>query len=241
VKRCFTCEEVGNSVKLSSRLRETEDGFSGSVCVCDRGFPDGSSRIAVLCVYLIQDQEQEDNMGFFDNIGKGISDFSQATIQKGKDTVNVTKFNRMITDENKTITKLMEKLGQRYYALYGEAPEESMRELVEGIRECEARIREYEENIKELQGITKCPACGADVPNGAAFCPECGTRSAAAPEQPPVEEKVFCTNCGAQIAPGFKFCASCGARVETPFTEPEQPAADFDAAPDQPQDPNGGF
>ena len=114
-------------------------------------------------------------MGFFDNIRKGISDFSQATIQKGKDTVNVTKFNRMITDENKTITKLMEKLGQRYYALYGEAPEESMRELVEGIRECEARIREYEENIKELQGITKCPACGADVPNGAAFCPECGT------------------------------------------------------------------
>lgn len=170
-------------------------------------------------------------MGFFDNIGKGISDFSQATIQKGKDTVNVSKFNRMISDENKTVTKLMEKLGQRYYALYGEAPEESMRELVDSIKECEARIREYEENIKELQGITKCPVCGTDVPNGAVFCPECGTRSAAAPEEPPAEEKVFCTNCGAQIAPGFKFCASCGARVEIPFAEPEQPVP---AASDSP-------
>ena len=44
-----------------------------------------------------------------------------------------------------------------------------------------------------------CTNCGATLEDDAVFCPECGTRSAAAPEQPPVEEKVFCTNCGGKL------------------------------------------
>ena len=48
-----------------------------------------------------------------------------------------------------------------------------------------------------------CTACGAAIPAGSKFCPECGAKQAAAG---------FCTACGAQIAPGAKFCPECGAK-----------------------------
>jgi membrane protease subunit (stomatin/prohibitin family) len=49
-----------------------------------------------------------------------------------------------------------------------------------------------------------CPKCGAQVAEGAKFCPECGT--SLAPKA--------CSNCGATLAPGAKFCPECGTKQE---------------------------
>ena len=49
----------------------------------------------------------------------------------------------------------------------------------------------------------KCSACGAAIPAGSKFCPECGAKQAVS---------AFCTNCGKEIAPGAKFCPECGAK-----------------------------
>ena len=48
-----------------------------------------------------------------------------------------------------------------------------------------------------------CPECGAAVPAGAKFCPECGKKVGS-----PV-----CAKCGAELAAGAKFCPECGERV----------------------------
>ena len=48
-----------------------------------------------------------------------------------------------------------------------------------------------------------CSACGAQIPAGSKFCPECGSKQAAGG---------FCTSCGAAITPGAKFCPECGAK-----------------------------
>ena len=40
-------------------------------------------------------------MGFFENIGKTLSDAGQATLQKGKEMADTAKFNGMIADEEK--------------------------------------------------------------------------------------------------------------------------------------------
>ena len=48
-----------------------------------------------------------------------------------------------------------------------------------------------------------CSACGAKIPQGSKFCPECGVKQAAGG---------FCTSCGAAITPGAKFCPECGAK-----------------------------
>lgn len=48
-----------------------------------------------------------------------------------------------------------------------------------------------------------CSACGAAVPAGSKFCPECGTKQNA---------DAFCTSCGKEIPAGTKFCPECGAK-----------------------------
>ena len=48
-----------------------------------------------------------------------------------------------------------------------------------------------------------CTACGARIPAGAKFCPECGAKQNASS---------FCTECGKEIPAGTKFCPECGAK-----------------------------
>ncbi len=50
---------------------------------------------------------------------------------------------------------------------------------------------------------TVCGACGASVPAGSKFCPECGAKQ---------NSGSFCTNCGKEIPAGTKFCPECGAK-----------------------------
>ena len=48
-----------------------------------------------------------------------------------------------------------------------------------------------------------CAACGAQIPAGSKFCPECGAKQ---------NSGAFCTNCGKEIPAGSKFCPECGAK-----------------------------
>ena len=48
-----------------------------------------------------------------------------------------------------------------------------------------------------------CTACGAAIPAGSKFCPECGAKQNAGG---------FCTSCGTAIPAGTKFCPECGAK-----------------------------
>ena len=53
--------------------------------------------------------------------------------------------------------------------------------------------------------FSKCTGCGAQIPAGSRFCPECGTKQNAG---------VFCTNCGKEIPAGTKFCPECGSKQQ---------------------------
>ena len=48
-----------------------------------------------------------------------------------------------------------------------------------------------------------CINCGAQIPAGSKFCPECGAKQTTA---------AFCTSCGKEIPAGTKFCPECGAK-----------------------------
>jgi len=52
----------------------------------------------------------------------------------------------------------------------------------------------------------KCGKCGADVPTGTKFCPQCGEKMGS-------NGVSTCVNCGAVLMPGAKFCPECGTKV----------------------------
>ena len=45
-------------------------------------------------------------MGFFDEVGKTLSDASQGALKKGKDLAGIAKYSSMITEEEKKIDEL---------------------------------------------------------------------------------------------------------------------------------------
>ena len=55
-----------------------------------------------------------------------------------------------------------------------------------------------------------CVDCAADLPDGAKFCGECGSKQ-------PAEVKIEkCTGCQAELPPNAKFCGECGAKTDAP-------------------------
>ncbi len=59
-----------------------------------------------------------------------------------------------------------------------------------------------------------CTNCGTPLPEGAGFCPKCGTKV----------EALCCPSCGKELDFGVDFCIYCGQRLkeESPVPEPEQ-------------------
>lgn len=59
-----------------------------------------------------------------------------------------------------------------------------------------------------------CTKCNNPIPDGAKFCPSCGTSYMAAPDltapSAPENEKKICQKCGKELMLGARFCSSCG-------------------------------
>lgn len=157
-------------------------------------------------------------MGFFDNIGKTLSNAGQTIAQKSKDVVDTAKLNSAISDEQKKITTAYEKIGKLYVERHADYPEPDFVEYIDEIKASENAIAECQQKLKDLKGVTVCPACGAEVTNESMFCPNCGNRIRT--EQPKPQGSV-CPNCGAPLTPGSKFCTSCGVAVEVEAAKPQ--------------------
>ena len=61
--------------------------------------------------------------------------------------------------------------------------------------------------LNAQQGAAKCAKCGADLPQNAKFCLECGEKVA-----PPAAATVICPECGHKF---ITACPKCGATVSS--------------------------
>ena len=90
-------------------------------------------------------------MGFFDELGKKISEASQDVMQKGKEMADTAKFNSMIHDEEKKITAVYSKIGKKYFEDFQNAPTEGFKDFVDEIHAAQAKIAEIQEKLKALK------------------------------------------------------------------------------------------
>ena len=158
-------------------------------------------------------------MGFLDKLGETFSNTSKEVAKKTKDFTDIAKLNSKVTTEEDCIQKAYLKIGQLFY----EANKDSLEidgiyaEYFGIIKASQENITELKREINKIKGVTLCKECGAEVANGSAFCPKCGTKvekeiiqEPAACEEP---EIVLCKECGAELEEGAVFCTKCGTSV----------------------------
>lgn len=94
-------------------------------------------------------------MGFFDDLGKKLSDASQDVMQKGKEMADTAKFNAQIHDEEKKITAVYSKIGKKYFEVFENAPSEDFKAFIEEIHAAQAKIAEIQEKLNALKNEGK--------------------------------------------------------------------------------------
>ncbi len=177
-------------------------------------------------------------MAFFEQLGKKISDAGQGISQSTKNMAEISRLNSAIAEDKKHIAGYTAAIGESYYKRHRDDPMNEEPERINNINKLYAEIARYEDRIKELRGIGKCPNCGADVPNGAAFCNACGAR-----QQPPrpvqtTVSGIECPNCHSMIAEGNKFCTNCGAPApQKPAQGPAESVSEAPEAEKAPEEP----
>lgn len=90
-------------------------------------------------------------MGFFDELGKKISDASQDMMQKGKDFADTTKLNSQIHDEERKISAVYTKIGKKYFEEFHQAAGAGYQDFVDEIHASQAKISEYQDKLNALK------------------------------------------------------------------------------------------
>ena len=153
-------------------------------------------------------------MAFFDNISKKVTEAGQTTIQKAKELSDITKYNSMISEEEKIINNTYYQIGKLYVSMYSNEASGEFAGMIASIAEAEGKISEYRKQVQEIKGIRRCEKCGAEVPKEALFCNSCGTA------MPKVEvagngDYIKCEGCGSMVKKGMRFCTTCGRTMES--------------------------
>ena len=94
-------------------------------------------------------------MGFFDDLGKKISDASQDVMHKGKEMADTTKFNSQIHDEEKKIAAVYSKIGKKYFEVFENAPTEEFKAFIDEIHTAQAKIAEIQRKLNALKNEGK--------------------------------------------------------------------------------------
>lgn len=152
-------------------------------------------------------------MAFFDKLSRTVTEASQKTIAKTKELADTSRLNTMISEQEKIITNQYFQIGKLYVSIHKDNFEDDFAGMIAAIADAEAKIRDYKKQIQDIKGVQRCEKCGAEVPNGAAFCSSCGAT------MPKIQasdssDYVKCENCGTDVKKGMRFCTSCGKPME---------------------------
>lgn len=149
-------------------------------------------------------------MGFFDDLGKKVTDAGQKTVQKTKEMSEVARINSLISQNENRINTIYYQIGKLYVNIHEFDYEEEFGGMISQVIELEQQISEFRKQIQEIKGIQFCEKCGAEVARGVAYCSSCGAVMPRPEKQEYYEDCVKCVRCGSWVKKGMRFCTSCG-------------------------------
>lgn len=132
-------------------------------------------------------------MAFLDELGKTltktsqkISQTGQTVAKKAKDMAEVSNLKLQVKEEERQLRGIYEEIGEKYCDLYGECPEEVLKEEIQRVTEAKVKIQALKENIAKFDNGRVCQNCSAKLPEKGQFCPACGMKY---PEPEPGNEE----------------------------------------------------
>ena len=178
-------------------------------------------------------------MGFMDSV----STFTKGVGAKAKGNYDVVALNTQVSACKKEIAALYAKLGETYYNVHRNDPDEVVKSIVDEIIDRENKIAAINDQIVQTKEATaavqltnspvaagpantlgrKCVNCGAALADDALFCAECGTKNEIVVA--PVSSGRTCSECGAPLEDDAIFCSKCGAKNEIVSEVTEEAAA----------------
>lgn len=155
-------------------------------------------------------------MSFFEKVGQRFKQGGRGAAQKVKEISDTIKLNNQISEEKKALAGTFRRLGESYYELFGEKPDEMLEEYITAIKESQDRIAALQAEKNLIKSLVKCPGCGKLIDKDDVFCPECGYKMPEIEEEAEAEdeEQRLCPACGEKIDKGTLFCPVCGAYIE---------------------------
>lgn len=113
-------------------------------------------------------------MGFFDDLGKKVTDASQKAMQKTQEMSEMARLNSLISQNENKIKNAYGQIGQLFVELCRDDYKPEFEELMATVTGLEQENAAYRKQLQDMKGVQRCEQCGAEVPRGAAFCNSCG-------------------------------------------------------------------
>ncbi len=147
-------------------------------------------------------------MAFFNELSGKIRNAGQSIAQSTKNLADVSRLKDNITSCEKQIAELYSVVGKGYYDRHKNDPNAEDKENINAINSLFNQISDLKQKIREIEGITRCPKCGGDIPKNAVFCNNCGFKITK-----DVQDVKKCPNCGCNVPQGALFCNNCGSKI----------------------------
>ena len=119
-------------------------------------------------------------MGFLDKV-KGVADSLVDSVEKGaknvsetsKKTADKMRIKKEITKYTAEVNKGYNSIGQKYFELHADSPEECYAEFVNNIVNAKMKLTELNAELLSLENKSMCPKCGKPVAETDKFCASC--------------------------------------------------------------------
>jgi len=168
-------------------------------------------------------------MGFFDGLGKKVSETYKSAEKATGKLVEEGKLKLAISDNEALMKEIYETIGREYCETYfrGEMLDNGKFEKeYEELKKMQLENAQAREKLLMLKGIRVCANCGKEISTSSNFCHFCGMK------QPEIEEPVVeaeaenveevkeepqervCRNCQNKLADDDEYCPNCGVKVE---------------------------
>lgn len=115
-------------------------------------------------------------MDFFNKVGATISTKSKDAAKKVREAGEVVKLNSQVSGKESEIKKLYSEIGKYVFENQTEGLPEEITSRIEQVKGLMKDIEALKEQVKSVKGIQNCEVCGAEISDGVAFCPKCGSK-----------------------------------------------------------------